>query len=215
MNVRDAITASIARQLGHPRGLRGRLVGLALNLSNRRFVNAAVQALQPQEADEVVDVGFGGGIGLTFLLARVGQSGLVHGVEISDTMLAAAASRYRRDIAAGRLALHEGSMTRLPFADRQLSGVVSVNTIYFVPQLDRAFAEFARVVKSSGRIVIGLADPAAMAKMPPTKHGFRLRPVLEVIETLRAAGLTVEHRRIDQGFPAFHLLIGTPNSTPS
>lgn len=212
MNVRDAIMAGIARQLGHPSGLRGRFVGVALNRGNRRFVSAAVQALEPQESGEFADVGFGGGVGLKFLLARVGQSGSVHGVEISDTMLAGAARRYRRDIAAGRLALHEGSLTQLPFANDQLSGVISVNTIYFVPQLDRALAELVRVVKASGRIVIGLVDPDAMAKMPPTKHGFHIRPVPEVIDTLRDAGLTVEHHRIDQGFPAFHLLIGTPTA---
>jgi ubiquinone/menaquinone biosynthesis C-methylase UbiE len=125
-------------------------------------------------------------------------------------MLAAAARRYRRDIADGRLTLHEGSLTQLPFADGQLSGVITVNTIYFVPELDRACAELVRVVNTSGRIVIGLVDPDAMAKMPPTRHGFCIRPVAEVIDTLRAAGLTVEYRRIDQGFPPFHLLIGTP-----
>lgn len=210
MNVRDAVMAGIAKQLGHPSGLRGRFVGVALNRGNRRFVNAAAQALEPRETDEVADVGFGGGVGLKFLLARAGRSGRVHGVEISDTMLAAAARRFRRDIADGRLTLHEGSLTQLPFADGQLSGVITVNTIYFVPELDRACAELVRVVNTSGRIVIGLVDPDAMAKMPPTRHGFCIRPVAEVIDTLRAAGLTVEHRRIDQGFPSFHLLIGTP-----
>ena len=164
MNVRDAVMAGIAKQLGHPSGLRGRFVGVALNRGNRRFVNAAAQALEPRETDEVADVGFGGGVGLKFLLARAGRSGRVHGVEISDTMLAAAARRYRRDIADGRLTLHEGSLTQLPFADGQLSGVITVNTIYFVPELDRACAELVRVVNTSGRIVIGLVDPDAMAE---------------------------------------------------
>jgi arsenite methyltransferase len=54
---------------------------------------------------------------------------------VSDTMLMQAAKRYRRDVAAGRLALHNGSLTRLPFADGTLTGVVTVNTIYFVAEL--------------------------------------------------------------------------------
>jgi arsenite methyltransferase len=73
--------AGIAKQLGHPSGLRGRLVGVALNRGNRRFVSAAVQALQPDTAAVVADVGFGGGVGLKFLLDSVGQSGRVHGVK--------------------------------------------------------------------------------------------------------------------------------------
>ncbi len=169
-----------------------------------------MQALEPDGAAAVADVGFGGGIGLKFLLDSVGQSGLVHGVEVSDTMLSRAARRYRRDIAAGRLALHTGSLTQLPFADSALDGVLSVNTIYFVAELDHACTELARVVNSAGRIVVGLADPDAMARMPFTGHGFHLRPVPEVIDTLRGAGLGVQHRRISQRDDAPHLLVATP-----
>ena len=210
MAVRAVLMAGIAKQLGHPSGLRGRLVGAALNRGNRRFVRAAVQALQPEAAAVVADIGFGGGVGLKFLLDSVGQSGRVHGVEVSDTMLSQATRRYGLDIAAGRLALHSGSLTQLPFADSALNGVLTVNTIYFIAELDRAFNELARVVANAGRIVVGLADPDAMAKMPFTGHGFHLRSVPEVIDTLRGAGLEVEHRRINQGDGAPHLLIATP-----
>jgi len=206
--------AGIAKQLGHPSGVRGRVVGVVLNRGNRRFVRAAVQALQPDAAAVVADVGFGGGIGLKLLLDSVGPSSRVHGVEISDTMLSQATRRYRRDIAAGRLALHTGSFTQLPFADGALDGVLTVNTIYFIAELDRAFTELARVVGSSGWIVVGVADPDAMARMPFTGHGFHLRPLPEVIDALRGAGLAVEHRRISQGDDAPHLLIATPAPPP-
>ena len=63
-------------------------------------------------------------------------------------------------------------LTQLPFGDEELSGVITVNTIYFVTELDRAFAELSRVVNRSGRIVIGLADPDAMEKMPTSGHVF-------------------------------------------
>ena len=125
----------------------------------------------------VADVGFGGGVGLKFLLDSVGQPGRVHGVEASDTMLGQAARRYRRDIAAGRLALHTGSLTQLPFTDGALNGVLTVNTIYFIAELDPAFTELARVVGNAGRIVVGVADPDALARMPFTGHGFHIRSV--------------------------------------
>jgi SAM-dependent methyltransferase len=207
MGVRDAVMAGIAKQLGHPTGLRGRLVGAALNRGNRRFVSTAAQALQPDEGSAVADVGFGGGVGLKFLLDSVGPSGSVHGVEVSETMLSQAAGRYRRDIATGRLSLHSGSMTQLPFADGALDGAITVNTIYFVAELDSAFRELARVMNSRGRLVVGLADPDVMAKLPFTGHGFHLRPVPDVIDALRSTGLTVEHRRISEDANAPHLLI--------
>jgi arsenite methyltransferase len=207
MGVRDAVMAGVAKQLGHPRGLRGRVVGAALNRGNRRFMRAAARALQPDEAWAVADVGFGGGAGLKFLLDSVGPAGRVHGVEVSETMLSQAAGRYRRDIATGRLSLHSGSMTQLPFPDGALDGAITVNTIYFVAELDGAFRELARVLNRRGRLVVGLADPEVMAKLPFTGHGFRLRPVPDVIDTLRSTGLTVEHRQISEDADAPHLLI--------
>ena len=207
MGVRDAVMAGIAQQLGHPSGLRGRLVGAALNRGNRRFVSAAAQALQPGETAVVADIGFGGGVGLKFLLDGVGPSGSAHGVEMSETMLSQAAGRYRRDIATGRLFLHAGSMAQLPFADHALDGAITVNTIYFVAELEEAFRELARVMNDRGRLVIGLADPDVMAKLPFTGQGFRLRPVADVIDALRSTGLTVEHRQISTDADAPHLLI--------
>jgi ubiquinone/menaquinone biosynthesis C-methylase UbiE len=128
-------------------------------------------------------------------------------------MLKQAARRFRRDVAEGQLTLHNGSLTRLPFVDGTLDGVVTVNTIYFVAELQEAFTELARVVAHSGRIVVGVADPETMAKLPFTSHGFRLRPIPEVITTLQSAGFTVQHRRINAADGAPHLLIGTPGSS--
>ncbi|MDT5012410.1 MAG: arsenite methyltransferase [Mycobacterium sp.] len=213
MAARGALMAGIAKQLGHPRGVGGRMVGLVLNRGNRGFVSAAVQALQADGDAVVADVGFGGGVGLKLLLDSVGRSGSVHGVEVSDTMLKQAARRFRRDVAEGQLTLHNGSLTRLPFVDGTLDGVVTVNTIYFVAELQEAFTELARVVAHSGRIVVGVADPETMAKLPFTSHGFRLRPIPEVITTLQSAGFTVQHRRINAADGAPHLLIGTPGSS--
>ena len=210
MAVRGALMAGIAKQLGHPRGVGGRMVGLALNRGNRGFVSAAVQALHAGDDAVVADVGFGGGVGLKLLLDSVGRSGSVHGVEVSDTMLEQAARRYRPPVAAGRLALHNASLSRLPFADGTLTGVVTVNTIYFVADLQEAFTELARVTAHSGRIVVGVANPETLAKLPFTDNSFRLRPIPEVINALESAGFTVQHRRINDRDGAPHLLTGTP-----
>jgi arsenite methyltransferase len=203
----------IAKQLGHPRGVGGRMVGLALNRGNRGFVSAAVQELHADGDAVVADVGFGGGVGLKLLLDSVGRSGSGHGVEVSDTMLEQAARRYRRQVAAGRLALHNASLSRIPFADGALTGVVTINTIYFVADLQEAFTELARVTAHSGRIVVGVANPETLAKLPFTDNSFRLRPIPEVINTLQGAGFTVQHRRINAADGAPNLLIGTPAPT--
>ncbi len=214
MGVRDRLLAGLARQLGRPSGLRGRLVGTLLNRANRATVGQAIEALSLPADAVVADIGFGGAVGLGLLTEEVGAGGQVHGVELSQTMLSSAARRFRREIEAGRLHLHAASMTQLPLDDDSLDGALTVNTIYFVAELDRALSELARVVKRSGRVVIGIGDPDAMEKMPFGAHGFTIRPVAEVVDALASAGLTVQDdRRVGAGDDAAHLLIAAPTGS--
>jgi arsenite methyltransferase len=155
----------------------------------------------------VAEIGFGGGAGLALLLDQVGPAGVVHGIEISPTMLAAARRRFDNHVKKGSLHLHEAAMRLLPLPDGSVDAAMSTNTIYFVEDLGAAMSELARVLRPGGRLALGVGDPAAMAKMPFTKHGFVLRPVSEIIESLRLAGFTlVEDRRVGDGPDAFHVL---------
>ncbi|MGH3520487.1 MAG: class I SAM-dependent methyltransferase [Haloechinothrix sp.] len=213
MGLKDTLAAKVAGQLGHPRGKTGRIVGWVLNRGNRELIAGAVDALELAPGRCAVDIGFGGGIGLALLLDRVGSAGQVHGVEVSAEMVACAARRFRGAIAQGNLELHKTAMTELPFDDAEIDGIITVNTLCFVDQLDRAFAEIAGVLKPGGRFVIGIRDPEAMATMPVTGHGFRIRPVAEVIDLLAAHQLRLlEHRRVGSGLRAAHLLITTPEA---
>jgi len=199
---------ALARQLAHPRGLGGRFVATMLNRANRTAVTRAVAALEPTPGDTLADLGFGGGVGLDLLLDAVGPSGHVVGVDVSKTVIDRAARTHRREVANERLSLHLASMTQLPLEDEALDGALSVNTIYFIEELDRALAELGRVTKPAGRIVIGLGDPDAMAREPVTRHGFQLRPVAEVLTLAGDVGLTFDqHLRVGGGEGAMHLLV--------
>ncbi len=210
--------AGLARQLGGPTGLRGRLVGRMLNRGNRATVSAAVEATGAAPGDTVADIGFGGGVGLQLLMDRVGLSsgeggGRVHGIELSDTMLRGAERRYREARRHGLLSLQHGALEDLPLADGSLDGLITVNTVYFVAELDAAFAELRRVLRPEGRAVLGVGDPTAMASMPFTRHGFRLRPVDDLVRGLQDAGLTVVRRgRVGAGDGAAHLLVAAPDA---
>lgn len=206
--LKDKLLAGMARQLGHPRGLPGRVVTAMLNRSNRGPVSAAVDALEPAPGQAVADVGFGGGVGLPLLLDRVGPAGRVYGIDISRLAVDLARRRHRRAVAHGRMVLYEAPMSQLPVADAVLDGIITVNTVYFVPELGQSFAELARVLSPTGRLVVGVADPDAMARMPVTATGFELRPVAAVEAALAGAGLPVADRRhISRGDVRFHLLI--------
>jgi SAM-dependent methyltransferase len=207
--IRTRIDAKLARQLGRPAGLTGRLVARGLNRGNRRLIEAAVAALPEGSGATLADVGFGGGLGLRLLLAR-SDVAEVHGVEISTTMLDRARAEFAEDVAGGRLHLHDASMTALPVTAGSLDGILSVNTIYFVDDLDSALGELARTLKRSGRIVLGVGDPQAMEDMSFTAHGFRVRPIEVIEDAIERAGLRLdEHRRVSGGRVPSHLLIAT------
>jgi SAM-dependent methyltransferase len=171
-----------------------------------------VQALPSGPDGVVADVGFGGGLGLRLLLDR-SDALTVHGVEVSTEMIKQARSAFASHIAAGRLHLHHGSITALPLATSSLDGIITVNTVYFVDDLDQAFSELARTLASEGRAVIGIGDPDAMAKLSFTSHGFRLRPVVDIEAALGRAGLTLyEHVELGEGRIPAHLLVSTLDS---
>ena len=207
MAIRERALAGLSRQLGRPTGLVGRVVGRALNRGNRSVIRDAVHATEARKGGTVADIGFGGGAGLALLLDQVGSAGVVHGIEISSTMLAAARRRFANHVKKGGLQLHEATMQLLPLPDDSVDAALSTNTIYFVDDLGAAVSELARVLRPGGRLALGVGDPAAMATMPFTKHGFVLRPVSEIIESLRLAGFTlIEDRRVGDGPDAFHVL---------
>ncbi|MBA2446216.1 MAG: methyltransferase domain-containing protein [Nocardioidaceae bacterium] len=210
MGVRDKLRAELARQLGRPEGIRGRFVARGLNRGNRGTVAAAVDATGAEPGQTAADIGFGGGVGLPLLLARVLPGGHVRAVDLSETMLDRAQRMYREETLAGSLTLHAGSITALPLSENSLDAAITVNTIYFVADLGSAFTELTRVLRPSGRVVVGLGDPVAMAKLPFTSYGFNLRPVDEVIASLTKAGLTcVGHHRVGAKDEAYHLLVAT------
>jgi arsenite methyltransferase len=192
--LRERLLSTVAGQLGRPHGILSPFVARALNRGNEKAIAAAVDAAEVERGGVAADIGFGGGVGLQLLLDRVGDDGVVHGIEIADDMLRRAKSKFGRD---GRLRLARGSLTEVPLDDGSVDALITVNTVYFISELDAACAELARVLRPGGRAVIGIGDPDVMARLPFTKHGFTIRPVAEIAAALENSGLQVGQSRID------------------
>jgi arsenite methyltransferase len=205
--LRERLLSAVAGQLGRPHGLLGPLVARALNRGNARAITAAVDATELRPGGVAADIGFGGGLGLRLLLNRVGDTGTVHGIEVADDMLRRVRSRFSHEVQSGRLRLERGSLTRLPLDDASLDAVITLNTVYFISDLDAACGELARVVRPGGRAVIGIGDPEVMKRAPVTAHGFTLRPVADVAAALANSGFQVEHHRLeDKPMPRYTIV---------
>src|SRR5689334_10052434 len=205
-SLRERLLSAVAGQLGRPHGILSPFVARALNRGNEKAIVAAVDAAQAPRGGVVADIGFGGGLGLQLLLDGVGNDGVVHGIEIADDMLSRAKAKFGSD---RRLRLARGSLTELPLDNGTVDALITVNTVYFISELDGACREFARVLRPGGRAVIGIGDPDVMARLPFAKHGFTIRPVGEIAAALQNSGLQVEQRRIEDKPIPRYLLIGT------
>jgi SAM-dependent methyltransferase len=182
----------MAGQLGRPHGPLGGVVAGALNRGNGQAIATAVSAAQVPAGGVAADIGFGGGAGLRLLVDAVGAGGTVYGVEISEDMLRRARREFRREVDSDRLRLMSGSLTALPLEDASLDAAITVNTLYFLDDLDAVCAEFARALRPDGRVAIGIGDPDAMRSLPVTPHGFRLRPVADITAALQRVGFTTD-----------------------
>ena len=204
--LRERLLSTVAGQLGRPHGILSPFVARALNRGNEKAIAAAVDAAKIESGAVAADIGFGGGVGLQLLLDGIGDDGVVHGIEIAEDMLRRATSKFGGD---GRVRLSRGSLTELPLDDGSVDALITVNTVYFISELDAACHELARVLRPGGRAVVGIGDPDVMARLPFTKHGFTIRPVGEIVAALDDSGLQVEQRRIEDKPIPRYLLIGT------
>ena len=150
-----------------------------MNRGNRAFNARAIERLDVQPGARVLDLGFGGGLTFRPLLER---GATVVGVDRAQDMVEAARARHRAEVDAGRLSLHAGEVQALPLEDAAVDRILTVNTVYFWPDLAPAFAELHRVLAPGGRVVIGIRDGSVMEKVD--RAVFTLRTPQEIAAAL-------------------------------
>lgn len=175
-------------QFGSPSGLFESLVVVPfLNLANIALIRQSIELLQPRENDRVLDIGFGGGWSLVTLAKRV-PNGRVVGLDHSRDMVAAATQLVRERRLQRGVRLYRGDVLRLPFADASFDRVLTVNTIYYWPDLSAPLREIARVLKPGGRLALAFRSPATLWVLTATWDKFRRYEPEEVAEAMRKAG---------------------------
>jgi len=175
----------LSDQLSRPSGLAGQIVAAGMNRGNRAFNARAIERLEVHAGTRVLDLGFGGGLTFEPLLER---GAAVVGVDRAQDMVAAAAARHRADVDAGRLSLHAGEVQALPLDDAAVDPVLTVNTVYFWPDLAPGLHEIHRVLAPGGRLVIGIRDGSVMERVD--RAVFTLRPPDEIATALGSAGFS-------------------------
>lgn len=104
-------------------------------------------------AGDTVDFGCGDGYG-SYLLSLEGCN--VTGVDLSKDMVDKANKRISSDVP---LRFVQGDLTCLPFQDEQFDGGMAINSLEWTEVPAAGLKEMKRVLKTGGRLCIGLLGP--------------------------------------------------------
>jgi ubiquinone/menaquinone biosynthesis C-methylase UbiE len=117
-----------------------------------------------REGETVLDLGSGGGIDVILSAKRVGPTGTVYGLDMTDEMLALA----RQNAAGSGVAnVHflKGEIERIPLAASSVDVIISNCVINLSVDKPAVMMEMARVLRPGGRI--GISDVVAEDQLTP------------------------------------------------
>ncbi len=121
-------------------------------LTGRATARLAVPLLEAagvESGTRVLDVACGPG----HIAAEAAAKGAVPvGLDLAEGMVAVARARY------AEIEFQQGDAERLAFADASFDAVVAGFVVNHLPRPERALAEFARVVRSGGRVAVTVWD---------------------------------------------------------
>src|SRR5437764_1274103 len=103
------------------------------------------------EGEIVLDLGSGGGIDVLLSAKRVGPTGKVFGLDMTDEMLALA-NENKRKAGAQNVEFLKGEIEHIPLPDNSVDVIISNCVINLSADKDRVFAEAFRVLRPGGRL---------------------------------------------------------------
>lgn len=168
---------------------------------NRDMELEAIAEFAPDHDASVLVVGFGPGVGVAELAARL-PAGVVGGVDPSAAMVEQARRRNRSAIERGQVTLERSAADVLPWPDGTFTGALAVNSIQLWDPLDASLREVARVLAPAS-VLVSITHVWAIEKQSPLEAWASSTTGL-----LAAAGFDhIDHRTTTTPFRSGHGLV--------
>jgi arsenite methyltransferase len=143
----------------------------------------------------VLDLGSGAGLDCFLAATKVGPSGRVIGLDMTDAMLEKA-QKNQALLGLANVEFRKGEMEQMPITDASIDVIISNCVINLSPDKDRVFSEAHRVLKSGGRLMV--ADIVTAGELPAELRTAEAWtgciggaiPLDDYIGKLKAAGFT-------------------------
>ena len=169
------------------------------------YRSKALDLLNIKRGETVLEIGFGTGHCLNQIAKSVGETGMVHGVEISSGMLEVTKKRLERAGLLDRVELYCGDATKMPYNEPKFDAVFMSFTLelFDTPEIPMILNEIKRVLKSEGRLgVVSMSredGKSILFKLYEWAHKkfpnyADCRPIY-VEQSLREAGFKIKNKK--------------------
>ena len=181
---------AMASQLRQPTGDDGIKTGEWMSDGNRFLILETLSVLDAQAGDRILEIGMGNGHFVPEIVSK--DAGISYsGCDFSELMVRESEKNNREWVAKQQAEFIHTDGTSLPFADAAFDKIFTVNTIYFWEDRQAVLAEFRRVLKPNGLLIIGFRPKRLMENIPFTQFGFNLVSAEDVTGLLTANGFHI------------------------
>lgn len=191
----------IAQQLRKPSGDFAGTIAEKMAEANRPLYELMFHSITFRDNDSILEIGFGSGAHFSDLL-NMANDLEISGIDYSQEMTELAKTFNKVSFETGRLKLHTGNSSRLPFEDGSFNTVFCNMVVYFWDNPTEHLGEILRVLKPGGLFYTGMRTRDSMLQFPFTKFGFNLYSTDEWSTVLQSHGFNVvgDFRRRDPVF---------------
>lgn len=170
----------------------------------KKYRNMALERLNIERGEIVLEIGFGTGHCLKQMAELVGENGKAYGIDISSGMLEVSKQRLEEAGLLDRVKLQCEDVLKKPYKDNKFDAVFMsfVLELFDTPEIPKVLAEIKRVLKPNGRLgVVSMSkedEDSILLRLYEWTHNkfpqyIDCRPIY-VKQSMKDAGFGIAHR---------------------